>query len=131
MLARRMREKRMHWLVLEEAQAGLADVPGSGKKALRVRLERPSEEQLGKGLVLAGTVSIGYDEVKRFVVDWDGFTEADLLGSAIGGNNPVPFHPGLWAEYVTDNNTVYKRVAQQLLELVVKHIEARADDRKN
>lgn len=130
-IARRMREKRMAWVELAEALPGIEGVPGSGKAARRLRLIRPSEEQLGQGIVIAGTISIGYDEVKRFVVDWSGFTQADLLGSAIGTSDPVAFAPDLWAEYVTDNTDAYRLVAQKLLDLCLQHVEQRAQDRKN
>ncbi len=126
-----MREKRMAWVELAEALPGVEGVPGSGKPARRLRLIRPSEEQLGQGIVIAGTISIGYEEVKRFVVDWSGFTQADLLGSAIGSSDAVSFSPELWAEYVTDDTDAYRLVAGKLLEMCMQHIEQRAQDRKN
>lgn len=121
----------MAWLDLQEAVPGLDGVPGSGKAAMRLRLIRPSEEEMGRGIVMAGSVSIGFEEVKRFVVDWSGFTQADLLGPAIGSNDPVAFHPELWAEYVTDNTAVYQLVAQRLVDMCVAHIRSKAEDRKN
>lgn len=119
----------MAWLDLQDAQPGLDGVPG--KAAMRLRLLRPSEEDMGRGIVLAGIISIGFEEVKRFVVDWSGFTQADLLGAAIGSSDAVAFHPDLWAEYVTDNTEVYQRVAQRLVDMCVAHIQAKAADRKN
>lgn len=116
-IARRMREKRMAWLEIAD-----------GKK---VRLIRPSEEQMGRGIVIGSGIAIGYDEVKKFAVEWSGFTEADMLGAAIGSSDAVPFHADLWAEYVTDNTDVYRQVAQKLLDMCLQHIEARAADRKN
>ena len=116
-LLRQFREQRMAWLDVAEGK--------------RLRLIRPNEEQMGRGIVVGGAISIGHEEAKRFVVDWSGYTQADFLGAAVGSSDPLPFSPELWAEYVADNTELYKLVAQKLLDMCLEHISARVQDRKN
>ena len=117
-LAARLREQRMKWV-------DLADQDGK-----RVRIIRPTETELGT-LFKGGHLFVGIEEVKRFVVDWEGFTEADLLGPAIGAADPVPFDAALWAEVVADKVRWVRQLAQDILDHVVSHRLAADEDAKN
>lgn len=117
-LIKRLREQRMHWIDL--------DLPGK-----RVRLIRPTEIEIGQHFVKDGQVSVGVAEVERFAVDWDGFTEADLLGAAVGSSDLVPFSPALWAEVVSDKSAWVRKLATDLLDIVIKHSAATKVDAKN
>lgn len=118
LLIKQMREQRMQWVDL--------DLPGK-----RVRIIRPTEVELAQNFIKAGEISVGVDEVKRHVVDWDGFTEADLLGASVGAANAVPFSPELWAEVVNDRVAWVRSLARALLDAVVAHRTAAGDDAKN
>ena len=117
-LVARLREQRMKWV-------DLADEDGK-----RVRIIRPTETELGS-LFKGGQLSIGLEEVKRFVVDWEGITEADLLGPAIGAADAVPFDAALWAEVVADKVRWVRQLAQDILDHAVSHRLAADQDSKN
>lgn len=118
-LIKRMREQRMKWV----------DIVGQPGK--RVRLIRPTETEVGQYLSKGRELVVGLEEVKRFAVDWQGHTEADLLGASIGSADSVPFDPDLWAEVVSDQAKWVRQLAQDLLDMVVAHGSAVAEDAKN
>ena len=117
-LIKRLREQRMQWVDL--------DLPGK-----RVRLIRPTEIEIGLHFIKGGSVSVGVEEVERFTVDWEGFTEADLLGAAVGSSDPVPFSQALWAEVISDRAGWVRQLATELLDIVVKHGAEKKVDAKN
>ena len=117
-LIKRLREQRMQWVDL--------DLPGK-----RVRLIRPTEIEIGLHFIKDGSVSVGVAEVERFTVDWEGFTEADLLGAAVGSSDPVPFSQPLWAEVIGDRSAWVRQLATELLDIVVKHGAEKKVDAKN
>lgn len=117
-LIKRLREQRMQWV----------DLDLLGK---RVRLIRPTEIEIGKHFIKDGSVSVGVAEVERFTVDWEGFTEADLLGAAVGSSDPVPFSQALWAEVISDRSAWVRQLATELLDIVVKHGAEKKVDAKN
>lgn len=116
-LIRQLREQRMRWIELPEGK--------------RVRIIRPTEVEMVRTLLKGGMLSVDVEEVKRFVVDWDGFTEATLLGAGVGGPDPVPFTSELWAEVIGDRTEWVRTVAEAILDLVVAHKAAAVDDAKN
>ncbi len=118
LLITRLREQRMKWVEL-------AALPGK-----RVRIIRPTETELPE-FFQGGRLTVGLEQVKRFVVDWEGFTEADLLGAAVGSSDPLPFDPALWAEVAADQSAWVRQLAQDLLDHVVAHRVAAASDEKN
>ncbi|MEY2653759.1 MAG: hypothetical protein RLZZ524_787, partial [Pseudomonadota bacterium] len=63
------------------------------------------------------------EQVVKCVEAWDGFTEATLLGAAIGSEDEVPFTPELWADFVRDNPDAYVAVARGLAEGVTRAAE--------
>lgn len=77
------------------------------------------------------TWSVGLAEVRKYVVGWDGFTEATFLGAAIGSGDPIPFDAELWDDYCTDNVEAVKAVAEAILDTVVKYQEQRDAVAKN
>lgn len=92
----------------------------------RVRIRRPAEAQLPRfraGLtpeLLAGVV-----------VGWEGFSEADLLGAAVGSSDPLPFAPDLWATVAEDRVEYLQKIADALTAAITAHIEARGLAEKN
>lgn len=104
---------------------------GDGKK---VTFLRPTETDLPKLLHGDGdtrTWSVGIAEVQACVVDWSGFTEADVLGASVGSSDPLPFDADLWGELVSDRITWMRKVADDILTSVVDHINAQDKTAKN
>lgn len=108
--AARMRAGRERWLRLDAQR--------------EVRLRRPAEVQM-PALLRAGAL-------ERFipcVVDWrgPGFTEAGLLGAALGSDAAVPFSPEAWEEYAQDNAAALAKVATEVSNDCAAHLKARED----
>lgn len=124
-LIARLREQRNTWLVLREAEADMPE--------LAVCLRRPPEADLPDFRPTADKPlhQLLAESVCKAVVGWRGFTEADLLGSAVGSSDAVDFHPDLWAEVVRDRSDWLNRCAAHLMECINAHIAARAEQRKN
>lgn len=125
-LVKKLRLARTSWLNLE------SDVPGSTK---RVRIIRPAETEIGEFLQRApdGGLRLVADvpQCKRFVVDWEGITEADLLGAAVGSSDPLPFSPELWAEVCADRADWCRVVSVGLVEVITAHTAAKDEATKN
>lgn len=100
----------------------------------RVQIIRPPESDIGDFLKEDGShrsMLVRLDHVQKYTTGWEGFTEADLLGSAVGASDPVPFDPELWAIVVADNNDWIKRVSAALLKTIVDHFSNRVAAEKN
>lgn len=114
----RLREQRLHWCDLPADAAG---APG-----LRVRYRRPLEAEMHR--FVAG---VTVEHVCDYVVAWDGFTEAVLLGAAVGASDAVPFDRELWAEWVRDRSEVATAVAIEIARVMQQHLEQRTAAAKN
>nr|WP_315210093.1 hypothetical protein [uncultured Albidiferax sp.] len=116
-LIQQIRAQRMQWIDI---------APGK-----RVRIIRPTEVEVSQIFHQGGKATIGAEEARRFVVDWDGFTEADFLGAAVGASSPLPFDLELWAEVIGDHADWVGLIAHALLDAVVEHRNRRAATAKN
>lgn len=106
---------------------------GDGKS---VTFRRPPEAEMNALLVSEPgsdkvTFSVDVQHVRKYVVGWKGFTEADLLGSAIGSDTTVEFDVDLWDEMCSDRLEWVTKVAKAILDSVVHFINNRADNAKN
>jgi hypothetical protein len=126
---KRLREARMQWVELPHPEhAGLA-----------VRIMRPSEVEVTQHLFKEGgaqdgkgaTVSVEFADVLRATVDWRGFTEAGILGAAVGSSDPLPFSAHLWAELASDHAAWVRLLASAILQAAVEHHTAKAAAEKN
>lgn len=108
-LQRRL-EQQSEWVSLPVA---------AGEPARRVRVRRPYATDIA---VFAGG-NITAEHVVQCVEAWEGFTEATLLGAAIGSEDAVEFHRDLWADWVRDNPAAYVAVANGLAEGVARAAE--------
>lgn len=119
-LIAQMQAQRAVWL----------DLPNG--KALQIM--RPRETEMLDFLRhdAAGNAEMYADltHVKRYVSDWRGYTEADLVGAA-GSSDEVIFTPELWAEVCADDTATTKLVAEKLLNLIVDHRSRQAAEAKN
>lgn len=103
---------REHWVDL---------APGK-----RVKLRRPMEgdlEGMFRGTPRRFTVAL--EDVQKYAVDWQGFTEADLLGQSIGSSDPLPFSAEVWALAVGDNLDWLQEARKGLEGILAARIEAR------
>ena len=116
-LIKRMREQRMRWVELE------------GDKAVRVI--RPTQVEVMRHLFKAGDLSVSLEDVQRFTVDWRGFTEADLLGAAVGSSDPIEFSAELWLELSGEHATWLNQLANSLLEMILEKYGAEKESAKN
>lgn len=112
-----LRSARERWVTLE---------PGK-----RVKIRRPAEAEFSAFFSQAPeadkrTLAVDIAHVQRYAVDWEGITEADLLGDTVGSQDPVPFDAALWAEAVSDRVAWCKAVAEALLNAISDHLAAQA-----
>ena len=107
---------------MAEQRAQWVELPGGQ----RLRFHRPSEVDMP---ALMRGVSI--EHVIEHACDWDGFTEATLLGAAIGTADPVPFHRDVWAAWVRDHTDAIAPVAKAIADAVTAHLQAREAVAKN
>ena len=102
--------------------------------AKKVTFLRPAEVEMAKLLHGTGdtrTWEVGLAEVQSCVVGWDGFTEADVLGQAVGSSDPLAFDAELWALLVADKIDWMRKVADAILKSVVDHINKQDATAKN
>ena len=111
-LIEKMLAQRESWVELE---------PG-----LRVRVRRPAEADF-----TAFREGVTVDQVAAQTVDWEGFTEATLIGGALGSSDPMPFSQAVWAEVVRDRVEWLALLANKLIELIKAHLDAKAVAAKN
>jgi hypothetical protein len=74
---------------------------------------------------------VDISHVCKYVVGWTGFTEADLLGEAVGSADEVAFDAELWAEVVSDRVEWRTKVADAILDSIVSHLTAKEAAAKN
>jgi hypothetical protein len=122
LLLEQMRGQRKRWVQVAEGK--------------RVQILLPTELEVVRHFVKPGAdgkvnLSCDIEEVKRFTCGWEGFTEADLLGAAVGAADAVPFDPGLWGLVIEEHLDWVRAVAKALLDGVVERQLAREADAKN
>jgi hypothetical protein len=111
-LINRLLSQRESWLDLE---------PGK-----RVKVRRPPELEavdLRHGVTL--------EHVTKYVVGWEGITEADLLGATVGSDTVPAFSADVWTIVVTDRMEWFALVRNKIMELVVEHLTAKDAAAKN
>lgn len=114
------------WAVLldqmEAQRTAWADLaPGK-----RVQFRRPLEDDMPR-LRSMPVVDLACE----FVCGWEGITEADLLGAAMGSDAPAPFHVKLWSRFLRDNLAHVEAVAAAIVRSVTDHVAARDAAAKN
>ena len=104
----------MHARLLAGREASV-DLP-NGKT---VRVRRPPEVEIPR-LLLEGELA----DLLACVVGWQGFTEADVLGSE-AGTAPVEFDAALWLDLAKDHTDWCKAVANKVQTMCAEFIKAR------
>lgn len=111
-LIAKMDEQRTRWVSLPDGK--------------RVQFRRPLETDMG-----AFTGGVSVDHLCTHVCGWDGFTEADLLGTGIGASDPAPFSSALWARVVRDRIAYVQPVATAMVQAITEHLAAMEASAKN
>lgn len=111
-LIARMLAQREQWVDLQ---------PG-----LRVRVRRPAETAIPR--LRHGITT---DDAAAACVDWQGFSEATLLGAAVGSADPLRFDAALWLEVLRDRADWCGTVMDAMVDMVRAHVDARGIGRKN
>lgn len=91
-----------------------------------VTIRRPAEGELP-----AMRHQTPVEVARSCVVGWSGFTEAFLLGPAVGAEDAVPFDAELWGEVVADRGAWLVAVNEALWGAVTKHFERVGEAAKN
>jgi len=111
-LIARMDAQRSRWVALPDGK--------------RVQFRRPLETEFGKF-----RSGVGVDHLCEYVCGWEGFSEADLLGSAIGSSDPLPFSAELWARVVRDRLEYVRPVATEVVAAITEHLAEKDAIAKN
>ena len=111
-LIARMDEQRTRW----------ADMP-DGK---RLQFRRPLETDMHR---FRG--GMGVEELCGHLCGWHGFTEADLLGPAIGSSDVLPFAPELAVRVVRDRAAYVAPLMDAMVQAITEHLDTKADTAKN
>ncbi len=93
---------------------------------LRVKVRRPTETDLAR-FYNGVTVEL----LCETLVDWEGFTEAKLLGSSVGSSDPLPFDADLAKEVISDHADWSATAAHGLVDLIAKHVDRRQLEKKS
>lgn len=111
-LIRRIYAQRERWLDL-----------GDGKE---VCVRRPDEWD---SVLFARSRSV--DAICRYVTNWRGFTEADILGEGVGTVDEVPFGAALFRVMAGDRMDWLEKLLEMISGLIEEHEQAKADSAKN
>lgn len=107
-----LQQQRRNWLEVEP-----------GKK---VRVVRPLAAQMGRFVV-----GVTVDHAAEFVDGWEGYSQADFLGSAVGTSDALDFDAELWGEYVRDNPHISAKVVTAIRDGLERKLKAIEDAKGN
>lgn len=94
----------------------------------RFKIRRPTEMQLIQ-LRRGDQFEIGLDVIKRFVVDWDKVTEADLIPS--GAADAVAFNADIYGAWIEDQPELWQAIADGIFAAIKSAEQKQADSKKN
>lgn len=106
---------------LEQREQWLDLAPGK-----RVKLRRPAAAEM----FAIGRAATPETFLRR-AVDWDGFREADILGSAVGSDAVVKFDLELWLVLALDEPDWMAKVSDAVVASITQYLEARDAATKN
>lgn len=111
-LIARMDAQRARWVPLPDGK--------------RVQIRRPLQTELRK---FVGGVSL--DHMCEYSCGWEGFSEADLLGAAIGSSDPLPFDAALWSRVLRDRVDYVEPIAQAMVAAIDEYLQTVGKAEKN
>ena len=120
-IIKKIRQARSVWVEL-----------GNGKK---IQIIRPTEYQVFQKFFAEDSsgnkhFSVTFEDTKEFIISWDGFTEADLLGPEIGSSDPVQYQPEFFEEYLFDNPQWMPLIVCALVDEISNTHKKKADHAK-
>lgn len=119
-LIRQLLSAREHWIDVAEG------------KALKIRRPLEAEMQtMFRRVEGKPAFRVEFEDVLRFATDWRGFTEADLLGDAVGSSDPAPFDREVVRIAIGDNLEWLQSAINGLSDLIIERMTARATARGN
>lgn len=92
---------------------------------VRILVQRPAEAELAE---YSGRTA--FEVAGRWVVGWEGVTEATLLGAA-GGSDAVTWSPELWREVIADRAPWAVQIFHKVEEMTVNHLRIVQETRGN
>ena len=92
----------------------------------RVKVRRPPAAEM-----FAFGRATSPDLFLRTVVGWSGFTEADVLGAAVGSSSEIAFDADLWSVLALDNMEWISAVSTAVVESIKGYLERQEAARKN
>lgn len=96
---------------------------GEGK---RIKLRRPpAAEMFAFGRATTPGLFL------RTAVGWEGFTEADVLGAAVGSDSAIAFDVELWVVLALDKIEWIAKVSEALVESIKTFLETQDATAKN
>lgn len=95
-LVAQLRSQRMRWVTVREASEGV--------KPQRIQVEAPSMYGCSRlvNAMMRGDIDAQIEILSQRVRGWEGVTESDLLGAAVGGSGDAPCSPELAALVLGD-----------------------------
>ncbi len=120
-IIQKIRQARSVWVEL-----------GDGKK---IQIIRPTQYQTFQKFFSEDShgnshFSVTFENTKDFIVSWDGFTEADLLGPEIGSSDPIAYQPDFFEEYLFDKTEWMPVIVQALVQEIGKANTKKAENIK-
>lgn len=97
--------------------------------ALRVRIRRP--DALARARMAGMDRNAVIESALASVVGWDGFTEARVLGAALGSEVAVPFDAALWAVLAGDRADWLQAVLTAYMDMIEAHAAQQEAAAKN
>lgn len=92
----------------------------------RLRARRPLASQL-----MEFRAGLTPERLASLVIGWDGVTEADVLGPALGSQEPAAFSAEVCVEVLGDRADWMGTLAEQTLRVISEHIAAQEAAAKN
>lgn len=123
--------------LLQKKRAKWVEVGQAGERKQRVRFMRPPESDFHTLLTNvdqdAGKAvwNVELSHVRKYTDDWEGFTEADLVGSAVGASDAVPFSHELFDFWIEDNVEAQRKIGNAILRATIDYITDREATAKN
>ena len=122
-----MDEKTLIKQMLEARESVLPLIcTGNGRPERTVTIRRPDEAGMVR-LRNAPTLEIA----REVVVEWNGWTAADLLPEGVGGSEVVPFSRSVWSVYIGDNLHHAAAIETRVIELMGEYFSKKEAAGKN
>lgn len=121
--------QRVIELLLSQRKSWVDVEPGK-----RVQIIRPPESEVFNFIRTDGptrTLHCTLAQVTQYTTGWDGITEADLLGAAVGASSPIAFDSALWAVVIADRAQWVNKLSDALVDAIAKHFKQKAQAEKN